>query len=288
MALHDRILITGGGGMLAYAFRQVLKTRGVKASSLERSACDIANTEQVAAAFDQHKPTLVINCAAYTKVDLAEKERESADACNAIGQVSLPNCVGGMTRHSCTSARITFSIGTLRRPLRPDDPVGPQSAYGQTKLDGEQNLQKHAPSAGSSRGPRGSMVPTAPTSSARWSTPPRPESRSASSTIKSAARHTPRTLAEATLDLLDAGASGVWHVANSGQTSWFDFARAIFEEWGLNPEINPITSADWKAIKPDSATRPTYSVFDLAPLEQTLGRPIRTWRKALSAFKNRR
>jgi dTDP-4-dehydrorhamnose reductase len=285
MALHDRILITGGAGMLAYAFRQVLKTRGVKASSLERSACDIANTGQVAAAFAQYKPTLVINCAAYTKVDLAEKERESADVCNGVAP--------GVVARECQkhdAPLVHFSTdyvfdGTLRRPLRPDDPVGPQSVYGRTKLAGEQNLQKHAPSrwiiarTAWLYGPNGANFVRTMVNAAKAGKP--------LSVINDQFGCPTYTfdLAEATLDLLDSGASGIWHVANAGETSWYDFARAIFEEWDLEPEIKPINSADWKAIKPDSATRPTYSVFDLAPLEQTLGRPIRGWRQALSAFK---
>jgi dTDP-4-dehydrorhamnose reductase len=73
-------------------------------------------------------------------------------------------------------------------------------------------------------------------------------------------------------------------VSNSGQTTWFEFARAIFEEWGLSPDLKPITSAEWKATKPDSATRPPYSVFDLAPLAQMLGRPMRSWSEALHDY----
>jgi dTDP-4-dehydrorhamnose reductase len=227
----------------------------------------------------------VINCAAYTKVDLAEKERESAHACNAVG----PGVVAELCRRH-DAALVHFSTdyvfdGTLRRPLRPGDPVGPRSVYGQSKLAGEENLQKHAP-------PRWIIARTA------WLYGPNGANfvRTMVNAVKAGKPLSiindqfgcptyTCDLAEATLDLLDAGASGVWHVANSGETTWYDFARAIFEEWGLKPEMKSITSADWKAIKPDSATRPSYSVFDLSPLEKTLGRPIRTWREALGAFK---
>ena len=92
-------------------------------------------------------------------------------------------------------------------------------------------------------------------------------------------------LAAATLDLLDRGASGIWHVSNAGQTTWFDFARAIFDEWGLTPDLQPTTSAEWKKTKPDSATRPAYSVFDLDPLQKLLGSPMRPWRDALRAYR---
>jgi dTDP-4-dehydrorhamnose reductase len=291
MALYDRIMITGGGGMLAYAFGEVLKAReargakGARATSLPRGACDIAHPEQVADAFKQHKPTLVINCAAYTKVDLAEKERDAAMACNAIA----PGIVADLCRKS-GAALVHFSTdyvfdGKTNRPLRPDDPVGPQSAYGQTKLEGERNLQKHAP-------PHWLVARTA------WLYGPN-GANFVRTMVNAAKAGKPLTvindqvgcptytfdLAEATLDLLDAGATGVWHVANAGQTSWFEFARAIFEEWNLHPDLRPTTSEQWKATKPDSATRPAYSVFDLAPLAEKLGRPMRPWREALRAFK---
>jgi dTDP-4-dehydrorhamnose reductase len=94
-------------------------------------------------------------------------------------------------------------------------------------------------------------------------------------------------LAQATLDLLDRGEAGegMFHVTNAGQTTWYYFARAIFEEWGLTPELSPITTADWQRTRPDSATRPAYSVLDLAKLERTLGRPMRPWREALRAYR---
>jgi dTDP-4-dehydrorhamnose reductase len=91
-------------------------------------------------------------------------------------------------------------------------------------------------------------------------------------------------LAEATLALLDHGARGIWHMTNSGETNWFNFARAIFEQWGLTPDLTPTTSAAWKAQRPESAVRPAYSVLDLTPYEKLVGRPMRPWREALAGF----
>ncbi|MCS7033046.1 MAG: sugar nucleotide-binding protein, partial [Phycisphaerae bacterium] len=93
-------------------------------------------------------------------------------------------------------------------------------------------------------------------------------------------------LAQATLDLLQQGASGIWHVSNAGQTSWFGFAKAIFQEFGIAPvSLEPITSEQWKQIKPDSAIRPSYSVFDLSPLERLLARPMPSWQDALRRYR---
>ncbi len=92
-------------------------------------------------------------------------------------------------------------------------------------------------------------------------------------------------LAAAILDLLDSGASGLWHVTNSGQTNWFDFAKATLEEFGLKAEISPISSADWAQKRPTSAIRPGFSVLDLSALERQIRRPMRPWREGLADFR---
>ena len=285
MALYDSILVTGGRGMLAHAFSQVLGARGLTATVVGRHECDVTRFDDVASLFDRVRPTLVINCAAYTKVDLAEKEREHANRANGIGPAVLADACSG---HGATLAHFSTDYvfeGTLRRPLRPDDRVGPQSAYGESKLIGEQNIQKLDPPrwliarTAWLYGPNGPNFVQTMLNAARAGKPLRVVNDQVGCPTYTF------DLAQATLDLLDRGAGGIWHVSNSGQTTWFDFARAIFAEWGMTPDLQPTTSADWKTAKPDSATRPAYSVFDLAPLERLLGRPMRHWRDALRAYR---
>ena len=285
MALYDRILITGGRGMLAHAFTQVLAARGVTATVVGRQELDIANPIDVGLAMADLKPSLVINCAAYTKVDLAEKERDAANAANGRG----PGLLAAQCRHH-GAALVHFSTdyvfdGRFTRPLRPSDPCNPQSAYGKSKFMGEQNIQKHAPDrwliarTAWLYGPNGPNFVQTMLNVARAGKPLRVVNDQVGSPTYTF------DLAAATLDLLDRGAAGIWHVANAGQTTWFDFAAAIFEEWGLSPDLQPTTSAQWKATKPDSATRPAYSVFDLEPLHRLLGRPMRGWRDALRDYR---
>src|SRR5207249_635440 len=94
-----------------------------------------------------------------------------------------------------------------------------------------------------------------------------------------------RDLAEATLNLIDAGATSIYHVTNSGQTTWFDFTKAILEEFNLKTELSPISSADWKKLHPDSAIRPAYSVLDTSKYTQTTGKTMRHWREALHDYR---
>jgi dTDP-4-dehydrorhamnose reductase len=93
-------------------------------------------------------------------------------------------------------------------------------------------------------------------------------------------------LAAATLELVDRGAGGIWHIANAAQTNWCEFARAILAEFALEAPIQPITSQQWKQMRPTSTTRPAYSVLDIEPFERLAGRPMRPWREALRAYRD--
>jgi dTDP-4-dehydrorhamnose reductase len=287
MGLYDRILITGGGGMLANALRRTIEQRGLSSPHVcDRPACDVTNATAVRELFQRMKPTLVLNCAAYTKVDLAEQEETRANAVNGAGPANLAALCrefGAKLVHYSTD--YVFD-GTLRRPLRPDDPVGPRSAYGRSKLLGEQAIQK-VPGLDHLilrtawlYGPGGPNFVQTMVKVAQANKPLKVINDQVGSPTYTL------DLAAATLDLLDRGASGIWHASNAGQTTWFDFAETIFEQWGLSPDLQPTTSADWKAARPDSATRPAYSVFDVTPLENLLGRPMRDWRDALKAFRS--
>jgi dTDP-4-dehydrorhamnose reductase len=271
--------------MLGHAFARVLEDRGANFTAVARDQCDIADPLAVENILDEAKPSLIINCAGYTKVDLAEKEPQLANLCNGVG----PSILATECRQR-DIALVHFSTdyvfdGTLRRPLRPDDPVGPVSAYGKSKLLGEQAIIDHPP-------PRWLIARTAwlygPSGANFVRTMVNAARAGKSLSVVNDQLGSPTytfDLATTTLDLLNYGATGVWHISNSGETTWFDFARAIFEEWGLSPQLAPTTSAEWKAKQPTSATRPAYSVFDVTPIAQLLGEPIRGWREALRAFK---
>ena len=285
MNVFDRVVITGGGGMLASALRRTLEARGVKPHVLNRAACDITDARAVDDLFELQRPTLILNCAAYTKVDLAEKETELANRVNGTGAENLARgCAACGAKLVHYSTDYVFD-GTLRRPLRPDDPVGPQSAYGKSKLLGEQAIQRVGgldyliPRTAWLYGPGGPNFVKTMVTVAKAGKPLRVINDQFGSPTYTL------DLAVATLELLDRDATGVWHLSNAGETNWHDFARAIFEQWGLTPDLQPTTSDAWKAQRPDSATRPAYSVLDVTPFAETVGHPMRDWREALAAFK---
>ena len=87
-------------------------------------------------------------------------------------------------------------------------------------------------------------------------------------------------VADATVQLISRGATGLLHVTNSGDCTWFEFARAIFDKAGLKPDLTPITSAEFGA----AAKRPAYSVLSTAKLASCIGSPLRLWQDALTAY----
>lgn len=277
----DSILITGGGGMLAAAFKQFLP----QARFIPRASLDICNESGVRQLFEEAIPNVVINCAAYTKVDLAEHNEAAANAINGTG-------VGVLARlcreHNATFVHYSTDYvfdGTLRRPLKPEDPVGPQSAYGRSKLLGERLLQENAPSkwllirTAWLYGPGGPSFPKAILDAARAGKPLNVvDDQIGCPTFTF-------DLARATLELLDRSApSGIWHIVNDGQANWHDFAQAILDEFGVQASLSRTTSAEWKKTRPASATRPSYSVLDITPFEKLTGHRTRPWREALRDF----
>jgi dTDP-4-dehydrorhamnose reductase len=287
MSLYNHILITGGSGMLATAFKHVLMQRDMPFAAPPRSELDVGDEGSMRSAFKMLKPTLVLNCAAYTKVDLAEKELEAAVRVNGTAPGILARlCDEYHARLVHFSTDYVFD-GSLSRPLKPTDPVGPAGAYGKSKLIGEQAIR-------SASGERHLICRTA------WLYGPGGPNfvqtmlnagRAGKDLKVIADQHgSPtytRDLATAALKLLDARAAGTFHLSSSGQTNWFEFTGAILQTFGVTPKsLAPITSADWKAIKPDSAPRPAYSVLDTSDYTRATGQTMPHWRDALVRYKH--
>ena len=283
--IYDSILIVGGQGMLGHALTDLLVARGRRPVVVDLPQIDITDPSAVKKLFADQRPTLVLNCAAHTKVDLCEQEEEKADAVNgyAVGLLA-GSCKSSDAVLVHISTDFVFD-GTGRRPYLPSDPVNPLSAYGRSKLLGERELQKNAPA-------RWLIVRTAWLYGRHGMNFPRTMVQAAQagkplSVVNDQFGSPTYTvdLGGAILDLLDNGASGLWHVTNSGQTTWFDFARATLEEFGVKAEISPISSAEWAQKRPASAIRPGYSVLDLGALQRRICRTMRPWRAALADFR---
>ena len=285
MSIYESILITGGGGMLGRALTDLLTARGYRPNSFTRDQLDISNPLAVEKMFASIKPTLVLNCAAHTKVDLCEQETERANGINGHAPGHLARlCAASSAALVHISTDFVFD-GSSRRPYLPNDPVHPLSAYGRSKLLGEQMIQQNAPQrwlivrTAWVYGRHGANFPRTMVQAARAGKPLTVVNDQFGSPT-----YTP-DLAAAILDLLDTDANGIWHITNSGQTNWYDFAAATLKEFGITAEISLISSADWAQKRPTSAIRPGYSVLDLTASEKRIGRPMRPWQEALTDFR---
>jgi dTDP-4-dehydrorhamnose reductase len=271
--------------MLAQALSWSLGKRGLQAAALPRAELDIADAGAVSREFARCKPTLVLNCAAHTKVDLCEEQESLANAINGTGAENVARAAkesGAKLVHYSTD--FVFD-GSSKRPYRPDDPVNPLSAYGRSKLLGEQAVARINPPGwlvvrtAWLYGPGGPCFPQTMINAAKAGKPLKVvDDQIGSPTFT-------RDLADATLGLLDRNASGIWHVTDSGSVSWHGFTAAILEEFALKTELTTTTSAAWKQLRPTSATRPLYSVLDVEPVAQLTGKPMPHWRDALRRYR---
>jgi dTDP-4-dehydrorhamnose reductase len=281
--MNQTIVITGAGGMLGHAMADALTARGEQPILLPRAQCDLASEEDVLKIFD-HRPTLLINCAAHTKVDLCEQEPDLANRVNglAVGQMAQL-CRQHGTKLVHVSTDFVFN-GRGTSPYKIDEPTSPLSAYGRSKLLGETELQKHAPEqwliirTAWVYGRHGANFPRTMVTVAKAGKPLSVVSDQIGSPTYTV------DLAAGILALLDKDANGIFHLSNSGQTNWCDFARATLGQFGVAHPVSAITSADWEKQKPTAAARPRYSVMDLSRYEQTTGLKMRPWSEALAAF----
>ncbi|NQX27048.1 dTDP-4-dehydrorhamnose reductase [Microbacteriaceae bacterium VKM Ac-2854] len=270
-------LITGANGMLGTDVLTALSGRDVRA--LTRAELDITDLDAVRAAVAG--ATHVINCAAYTAVDAAESDEATAHAVNAVGARNLAVATAEIGASLVQPSTDYVFDGSATTPYAEDSVRGPISAYGRTKADGEVAVLEANPE-------RGYVVRTAWLYGANGNNFAKTMVRLAGShptlTVVDDQRGQPTTtvdLAERIVALLDAEApGGIYHGTNSGETTWFGFARAVFEKAGLDPErIRPTDSASF--VRP--APRPAYSVLGHNGWSRAGLPAMREWSEALDA-----
>ncbi len=288
-ATSNRVLLVGNRGMLAAALDRSLARRGIKnTEGVDRDSCDVTSDEAVEATFARTKPNLVFNCAAYTAVDKAEVEEDVATLLNGDAVKRLAEAC---KRHGATLVHFGTDFvfdGKSDTPYREDDPTGPVSAYGRSKLAGDRALldgtfdQWLLLRTAWLYGPwSGRPFPKVMVDAARAGKPLKVVSDQHGSPTLTV------DLAEAALDLVLGGHRGLFHVTGGGQTTWFDFTKAILEAFKVEPKsLDPVSAADWAEMRPDAATRPGFSVLNLAKTEAALGRPMRDWRAALNDYRD--
>lgn len=279
-ATVTNILVTGAGGQLGRQIVDLWGAGGSVGNLAGATSADLDITDR-SAVFDTVEPGMVvINCAAYTAVDAAETDEGRARAINVDGPRHLAAaCASVGARLVHVSTDYVFD-GAATEPYEPDDPTGPQSVYGRTKLEGEQAVLHALPS---STVVRTAWVYTG-VGSDFVSTMRRLETERDTVTVVDDQIGSPtysRDLALALLGLAESGpvAAPILHVTNSGTATWFELARAVFAGIGADPNrVLSCSSAEF--VRP--APRPAFSVLSAAAWVGAGFEPLRDWRDALA------
>ncbi|MFE2427135.1 dTDP-4-dehydrorhamnose reductase [Streptomyces sp. NPDC059373] len=276
-------LITGAGGMLGQDLLARLAFDGDKAVGLQRAGLDITDPDAVLDAVEAHRPAVVVNCAAWTAVDDAEAREADALRINGDGARHLAEaCAKSGAKLLQVSTDYVFA-GDGTSPYAEDAPTAPRSAYGRTKLAGEQAVLSALPGAGY-------VVRTAWLYGAGGGnfvrTMIKLEGVKDTLDVVDDQRGQPTWTVDLADRLVRLGRSalagdapaGIYHGTSGGETTWFGFTREIFQLLGADPErVRPTTSDAF--VRP--APRPAYSVLGHDRWRAAGVEPIRDWREAL-------
>lgn len=282
-----KIMITGASGQLGLALYGLLKdkpeykllrTDAVPGEDGAIQALDITKEDEVKDYVKQLAPDIIINCAAFTAVDLCETEEEKAFRINALGPGYLAEAAemsGAKLVHVSTD--YVFD-GQASSPYIEDAPTNPASAYGRTKQAGDELVQKNCS--------RYFILRTA------WvygegknfvKTMLRLAQSGNKLRVVSDQFGTPTSaleLARAIIFLMETESYGIYHATCEGSTNWYEFACTIFQAVGMEVEVEPISSSEYAAPAP----RPMYSILDNKALRERHNYYMKDWKEAFYEY----
>jgi dTDP-4-dehydrorhamnose reductase len=293
MINNKRILLIGPNGQVGWELLRCVQplgqvfTAGRNRSKQEQSYMDLADPNSIRNVIREIKPAIILNAAAYTVVDKAEKESQLAYTINGTAPgILAEECLRLKTLLIHYSTDYVFD-GNNFQPYTENDSVNPQSVYGASKLAGEQAIQAVGGEYLILRtawvyGLRGKNFLLTMQRLAKE----REELKIVADQIGSPTWS--RMIAQGTAHILAQLYSpiypidiknfcGIYHLTCAGQTNWYEFAKAIIAQYDRQVNILPITTTDY----PAPAKRPNYSVLSNLKLAQTFGISLPPWDKAL-------
>jgi dTDP-4-dehydrorhamnose reductase len=271
-----KILVTGANGQLGREIAVQAQQHTLIMTDLKE--LDITDHQATADFFRQVKPGAVIHCAAYTNVDKAETDADTAFRINVAGTQNIAaGCLATGARMVYISTDYVFD-GQSQQAYREFDAVNPQSAYGRTKWQGEQ-MVRHI--LGRHYILRTAWLYGDGNNFVRTMLKLAGEGNPLRVVDDQVGTPTSTTeLTKAILRLLDSDAYGTYHATCQGQCSWYEFACEIFRQAGKKVDICPVTTAEF----PRPAKRPPHSVLDNYMLRMTVGDPMASWQDALRSY----
>ncbi|MGH2562861.1 MAG: dTDP-4-dehydrorhamnose reductase [Thermomicrobiales bacterium] len=285
-----RILVTGAGGQLGSALRRVLAGSGMLTVGVGARAADgvdrvvdITDRAAVFAAIKAERPDAIIHAAAYTDVDGCERDPARATAVNADGARHVAEATRAAGAYLIAVGTDFVFPGDGGAPYAENAPTGPLSAYGRSKLDGEQAVLAADPSFAVARtawlyGGAGKHFPRTVLTVLR--------DRGGMEVVTDEAGNPTLAddLAASLVALLERRGAGVFHLVNEGRTNRYDLARAVATAAGLSPNlVRPTTTAEFLAKYPIPAKRPANSELKNTRAA-ALGIRLRPWQEAVAAY----
>lgn len=277
------VVIIGANGQLGTELVRVLAPRAT-VRCLNHSELDITNAAEVRRQLSARPADVVINCAAYTRVDDAEDHRSEAFAINETGARNVAQVCresGALCVYISTDYVFDGKQGSAYRET---DATNPINAYGASKLAGESAVQTSATrwlivrlasiyGKAGARGKGGNFVETV-LGRARRNEPLR---------VVNDIHMSPVSASDAAIGiaaLIDVNATGIVHLTNTGNCSWYEFASAALELAGLRSQITPVAAAEY----PMKARRPKNSALATDRFIELVGHSPRPWREALRDY----
>lgn len=279
-----KILVTGAYGQLGNEINCLTaKYPDCQFLFTDVDTLDITNESDLEIWFQNNKPNYIINCAAYTAVDKAETEVETAEKVNALAPKLLGKFSTNVRAKMIHISTDYVFDGESFLPYSEEDKVNPKSIYGDTKLKGEQNCFDENPET--------VVIRTSWLYSAFGNnfvkTMLRLSKERGQLNVVFDQVGTPTyaaDLANSILSIIEISEKepekfvpGIYHFSNEGVASWFDFAKAIFEISGVECAVSPVRSIEF----PTPAKRPNLSVLDKSKIKNTFGISIPYWRDSL-------
>lgn len=265
------VLVTGANGMLGQDLCPILEDEGYEVIETDIHNLDITDEKQVFDFLSKEKPNFVVHCAAYTNVDKAEEDIETARLINAKGTENIAKACAEIDATMVYISTDYVFNGQGIRPYLPTDKPEPLNNYGLTKFEGEEAVKKYCKKYFIARtswlyGIHGkNFVET------MISLADRPELKVVDDQVGCPTWTV--ELANGIVKLLETEEYGIYHVCGSGSTSWYGFAKEIFEKMGLDVNLKPCTTDEF----PRPAKRPAYSIMDNNKI-------CKNWKVALKSY----
>jgi len=282
------ILVTGAGGMLGKDVCLATAKNGHSVIATGRKEglvpLDVTDTRQTQEIIAHHRPDFVLHCAAWTDVDGAERDHDGAYRANALGAWNVASAASHIRAGMIYVSTDFVFNGAKNQPYTEFDEVHPLNVYGSSKEAGERLVRQILPDrhmivrTSWLFGKQGNCFPKTILRLAES----RPEIPVVADQIGSPT-YTP-DLAAKLIELAENPLSGTYHVTNSGQCSWKDFAEEIVQTAGLATKIAPITAAEYRERFSSPTRRPAYSVLRHLSLEMRNMDNLRSYSEALSEY----